>query len=305
MKRLLVLPLLLCGITLLCFFLLKALPGDPVAGLVGERASPEAIEQIRKEIGEDRGFMTQYLGYVTLLARGNFGRSYYTNREVLGDMLSKLPNTLKLAVAAMSVAVPMGVALGLIAAYRRRGFTVWAYEAASVGGVSVPVFWSAIMLMLLVSLELKLLPPSGTGGLKFIVLPAAVLSLPALATVARVTRTAVLEIISMPYVRTARAKGLRPQQISLSHVLRNALIPIITVVGLDFGSYLNGAVVTETIFGWDGIGRFTMNGIVKRDYPVILGCVIAGTVIFVFVNLLTDILYHLLDPRIRARDKER
>lgn len=298
-------PLLLFGITLFSFSLLRALPGDPVAGLAGQRASPEAVQQIRAAIGADKGLVPQYLGYLTLLTKGNLGRSYYTNRDVLSDLLLKLPNTMRLALAAMCIAVPAGIGLGLAAAYRQRGPVAWVYEVISVGGVSVPVFWSGIMLMLLVSLQWKLLPPSGTGGLRFIVLPAVVLSLPALATLARVTRTSVRDVMTMPYVRTARAKGLSPLRVKASHVLRNALVPIVTIVGLDFGSYLNGAVVTETIFGWDGIGRFTMEGIITRDYPVILGCIIAGTLLFVMVNLMTDILYHLLDPRIRTHVKER
>jgi ABC-type dipeptide/oligopeptide/nickel transport system permease component len=289
----------------LSFSLLRSLPGDPAAGLAGQRASPEAIAQIRAAIGADKSLGAQYLGYLALLMQGNLGRSYYTNRDVLQDVLQKLPNTMRLALFAMCVAVPAGVVLGLAAAYQRRGPVVWVYEVISIGGVSVPVFWSGIMLMLLVSLTWKLLPPSGTGGMRFMILPALVLSLPALATLARVTRTAVLDVMAMLYVRTARAKGLSSLRVKVLHVLRNALVPIVTIIGLDFGSYLNGAVVTETIFGWDGIGRFTMEGIITRDYPVILGCIITGTIVFVAVNLLTDVLYHLLDPRIRTHVKER
>ncbi len=175
----------------------------------------------------------------------------------------------------------------------------------SIGGLSIPVFWSAIIVMMLLSLKLKLFPPSGTGDLRFLILPAFVLSIPAMATLARVTQTSVMEIMRMPFMNTARAKGLRPRTINTVHLLKNALIPIVTIIGLDFGSYLNGAVVTETVFGWDGIGRFTMEGILKRDYPVILGCIIIGTIIFVVVNAVTDVLYHYLDPRIRLSVKER
>jgi ABC-type dipeptide/oligopeptide/nickel transport system permease component len=171
-----------------------------------------------------------------------------------------------------------------------------------IAAVSIPVFWCAIMLMLLVCLKWQLLPPSGTGGLRFIILPALVLAVPVTATLARVTRVSVLESLAMPHVRAAYARGSCKMHIFFWHVLRNALIPIVTIIGLDFGSYLNGAVVTETIFGWDGLGRYIMDGIVKRDYPVILGGIMTGTTIFVFVNLLTDILYHYLDPRIRLDD---
>jgi ABC-type dipeptide/oligopeptide/nickel transport system permease component len=153
--------------------------------------------------------------------------------------------------------------------------------------------------MLFLSLQLKLFPPSGTGDIRFLILPSLTLSFPAIAAISRVTRTALIEIFDMPFVTTAKAKGLPESKINGIHVFKNALIPIITVIGLDFGSYLNGAVLTETIFGWDGIGRFTMEGIIKRDYPVIMGCVIAGTMIFVAINLIVDIMYHYLDPRIR------
>src|SRR5574340_944187 len=159
--------------------------------------------------------------------------------------------------------------------------------------------------MLFFSLKLKLLPPSGTGGMRYLILPALTLSLPALASVVRVTRVSVLDVLDLPFVRTARAKGIRENRVNILHILKNALIPVATVIGLEFGSYLNGAVLTETIFGWDGIGRFTMEGILKRDYPVIMGCIIVGTMIFVLINLLVDILYYYLDPRVRVDGTER
>lgn len=305
LKRLLLLIPLLFGITLLAFFLLNALPGDPVLSLVGERASPEVIENIRKEIGVDKGFIGQYMGYLKLLLHGDFGRSYYTNRDVLKDIIMKFPNTMRLAFAAMLIAVPLGIVAGFISAYKRDRFIDRLINVVSITGLSIPIFWSAIIIMLFLSLKLKLFPPSGTGDIRFLFLPAFVLSIPAMATLSRVTRTTILDILKMPYINTARAKGLPSIKISIVHVLKNAIIPIVTIIGLDFGSYLNGAVVTETIFGWDGIGRFTMEGIIKRDYPVIMGCIIFGTAVFVLVNLITDILYHYLDPRIRLHAKEK
>jgi ABC-type dipeptide/oligopeptide/nickel transport system permease component len=301
---LLLVPLLL-GITLFAFFLLKALPGDIVVSLVGERATPETMESIRREIGADKSFAYQYWGYLKLLSRGDFGSSYYTNRSVLSDIAAKFPNTMTLAFAAMLFAVPSGIILGFIAAYSKDRFAEKCVDALSLSGLSIPVFWSALMVMILFSLKLKLFPPSGTGGPAFLVMPAFVLSIPAAATLARITKITVSDILGMPYIKTARAKGLSPLSIQGVHVLRNALIPIVTIIGLDFGSYLNGAVVTETIFGWDGIGRFTMEGIIKRDYPVIMGCIIVGTVLFVLINLITDLLYHLLDPRIRLHVRDR
>jgi ABC-type dipeptide/oligopeptide/nickel transport system permease component len=169
----------------------------------------------------------------------------------------------------------------------------------------MPVFWSGLLLMLLFSLRLKVLPPSGTGGLQYLVLPAITLSLPALATLIRVTRITVLDLMDMQFIRTARAKGLTETAINSIHIMKNALIPVITVIGLEFGSYLNGAVLTETIFGWDGIGRYAMEGIIKRDYPVIMGCLLIGTIVFVLMNLIVDIVYHYVDPRVRLHGTDR
>ena len=289
------------GITLLTFAFTKALPGDPVLSMVGERAQPETIEKIRKELGTDKNILSQYAGYIRLLLTGEFGRSYYTNRKVFDDLLLKFPNTLKLALGAMLIAVPLGFLFGFISAVKRDTIADRIILAVSATGLSVPVFWSGLLIMFFFSLKLRLLPPSGTGDFRFLILPAITLSLPALATLSRVTRTTLVEIFDMPFITTARAKGITEMKIRLIHVLRNALIPLITIIGLDFGSYLNGAVLTETIFGWDGIGRFTMEGIIKRDYPVILGCVVIGTLFFVIINLIVDILYHYLDPRIRMR----
>jgi peptide/nickel transport system permease protein len=297
-------PLLL-GVTLLTFSLTKALPGDPVLNMVGERAQIEVIEKIRKELGADKNVLSQYFGYISLLLKGEFGRSYYTNRKVFDDLLLKFPNTLKLALGAMIIAIPVGLLLGFISAYKKDTILDSLISSISVSGLSVPVFWSGLLIMLFFSLKLKILPPSGTGDIRFLVLPSITLSLPALATLSRVTRTLLIEIFDMPFITTARAKGITELKINFIHIFKNALIPLITVIGLDFGSYLNGAVLTETIFGWDGIGRFTMDGIIKRDYPVIMGCVIVGTVIFVLINLLVDIVYHYLDPRVRLHENIR
>lgn len=304
-KRLLLLIPLLLGITLLTFSLTKALPGDPALSLVGERAQPEVIEKIRKELGSDKNIIVQYAGYLRLLLKGELGRSYYTNRKVFDDIVIKFPNTIKLALGAMLIAVPIGLLLGFISAYKRNTYIDRLISSLSITGLSLPVFWSGLLIMLLLSLKLKLFPPSGTGDLRFLVMPALTLSLPAIATLARVTRTSVIEIFDMPFINTARAKGLPVMKINFVHVFKNALIPLVTVIGLDFGSYLNGAVLTETIFGWDGIGRFTMEGIIKRDYPVIMGCIIVGTAVFVLINLVIDIVYHYIDPRVRLYGSDR
>lgn len=293
------------GITLLTFSLTKALPGDPVSGLVGVRAKPEVIESIRRELNLDRNVSIQYLSYVKLLATGEFGRSYYTNRKVVDDLIVKFPNTMLLAVCAMVFSVPVGILLGFISALRRGSVIDRIISSISIIGLSVPVFWSGLLIMLFFSLKLKLFPPSGMGDVRFFILPSITLALPAIAALTRVSRTTLLDIIGMPYVRTARAKGLKEKAVLFIHVLKNALIPLVTVIGLDFGSYLNGAVLTETIFGWDGIGRYAMDGIMKRDYPVVMGCIITGTIVYVLINLLVDILYHYLDPRVRLYAKAR
>lgn len=297
-------PLLL-GITFITFSLTKALPGDPVFSIVGERSSPEIIEKIRKEIGADKNIVRQYAGYVRLLLQGELGRSYYTNRKVAEEISLKFPNTLILAFAAMIIAAPLGVLFGFIAALHKGRPADRIITLLSVSGISMPVFWSGLLLMLFFSLRLKVLPPSGTGGLQYLILPAITLSLPALATLVRVTRITVLDVMDMQFIRTARAKGIAETSINQIHIMKNALIPIITVIGLEFGSYLNGAVLTETIFGWDGIGRYAMEGIIKRDYPVIMGCLLVGTVVFVLMNLLVDVIYHYADPRVRVHGTDR
>lgn len=304
-KRVILLIPMLLGITMITFALTKALPGDPVYTMVGERSSLEIIEKVRREIGADKGTVRQYIGYVSLLAKGEMGRSYYTNRKVLDDIKSRFPKTLVLAAGAMFVAVPPGIGLGLLAALRKGAIADRIISTASMIFISVPVFWSGLLIMLFFSLSLKLLPPSGTGGPRYILLPSLTLALPALATIIRVTRVSVLDVVNMPFIRTARAKGIKEKSINTLHIMKNALIPVVTVIGLDFGSYLNGAVLTETIFGWDGIGRFTMEGIIKRDYPVIMGCIIVGTILFVMINLLVDVIYHYVDPRVRIHGTKR
>ena len=284
---------------MLTFSLTKALPGDPALSMVGERASPEVIESIRKELNTDKSFFVQYIGYVKLLLKGEFGRSYYTNRKVSDDIAAKFPNTLLLAVGAMLLAVPAGILLGFISAVKRGTAIDRGISSLSVIGLSLPVFWSGLLIMLFFSLKMKMLPPSGMGDIRFLIMPSLTLALPALATLTRISRTTLIDLFGMPYVRTARAKGLSEGRVKFIHVFKNALIPLVTVIGLDFGSYLNGAVLTETIFGWDGIGRFAMEGIIKRDYPVIMGCIIVGTTVYALINLMVDIIYHYLDPRVR------
>jgi len=304
-RVLLFLPTLL-GITLITFVLMQALPGDPVQGMAGERANLETLARIRAELGADRPLPLQYLGYLKLLAQGELGRSYYTNRKVADDLLQKFPNTLRLAVTAILFASVGGIVLGILSAVKRG--TVWDKIASviSVGGISIPVFWLGLTLMLVFALYLRWLPPSGmgNGAFAYLILPAATLGTYSLAYISRITRSSMIDSLSQPYIATARAKGLSEFTVIAKHALKNSLIPIVTIIGLDLGSYLNGAVLTETIFGWDGIGRYALDGIMKRDYPVIMGVVLFGAVVFVAINLLVDITYRYLDPRVRVPGTE-
>ncbi len=298
LKRLLLVPVVLAGVTFLVFLLIWALPGDPALALVGERAKAETVESIRRELGVDRPFLKQYLGYLKLIMHGELGRSFYTNRSVADDLIDKLPNTLALAACAMALAVPIGVSLGLFMALRQRRLERL-LNFITMAGVSLPVFWIGLILMLLISVKARLLPPSGTGGFSYIILPAITLAIPAFASIARVTKTVAMDVLNQPFMLTARAKGLTHLRVVFAHLLKNTLIPVVTVIGLDFGSYLNGAVLTETIFGWDGVGRFAMEGIIKRDYPVVMGTVLVGTLAFVGINLIVDLCYAAMDPRVR------
>jgi ABC-type dipeptide/oligopeptide/nickel transport system permease component len=301
LKRLLVAVPTLLGLALVTFLLLRAIPGDPALGLVGERADPETVAAIRAELGQGEPLPVQFIGYLKLLGSGNLGRSYYTKRDVMDDMLQKFPNTLRLAFAAMCVATLFGMLLGVMSAVKRGTYWEKVFSAMSLAGISLPVFWVGLVFMLVFAFMLPWLPPSGMGdgGMAYLVLPAATLGLNSAAYIARITRMSLIEALSSQYIATAKAKGLSPFVIVGKHALRNALIPVITLIAIDFGSYLNGSVLTETIFGWDGIGRYALDGIMKRDYPVILGTVLFGSGIFVFFNMLADIAYAYIDPRIR------
>ncbi len=301
LKRVLLFFPTLFGVTLITFILMQALPGDPVVSMVGDRATPETIARIRAQLGQDRPLPLQYLGYLKLLATGELGHSLYTNRAITDDLLQKFPNTLYLALAAMLFASLIGMSLGVFAAVKKGTFWDRLVTLISVGGISVPVFWLGLALMLIFALYLRWLPPSGMGNgdPAYLILPAVTLGTFSLAYIARITRSSMLETLSQPYIATARAKGLSEASVVLKHGLKNSLIPVVTLIGLDLGSYLNGAVLTETIFGWDGIGRYALDGILKRDYPVIMGVVLFGAVVFVTVNLLVDLSYRFLDPRVR------
>ena len=268
--------------------------------LVGERASPEAIEAIRKELGVDKPFLYQYIGYMRLLCKGKLGRSFYTNREVVQDIKEKLPHTLYLAVAAILFASFVGIVFGVIMAVTRGSFWDHLFSSFAIAGVSLPVFWIGLILMLVFSLTFRLLPPSGMGegNLIFLILPASTLGLNSAAYISRITRSSLLDVLAQPFVATARSKGLSERAVIFKHSLKNAMIPVVSIMALNLASLFSGAVITETIFAWPGIGRLFIQSMYARDYPMLMGILMMGSFMVVFFNLLADLVYGWLDPRI-------
>ncbi len=299
-RLLLAIPTLL-GVLVVAFLLLYVAPGDPVMAMVGERADAETIARLRRELRLDDPIHVQFGHYVGGVVRGDLGRSYITNRPILRDIRERFPKTLQLAGAAMLLASVLGISLGILSARRPGGIIDRIGLGIAYLGVSFPVFWVGLLLILLFAVTLRVLPASGAGGLKYLILPALALGMRSIAFLARMTRSAMLDALGSDFVRTARAKGLTEQSVVVRHALRNALIPIITVLGLDFGSYLTGSILTETIFSWPGLGRYVVNAISRRDLPAIQGSVLFLSTVFVLVNLITDLAYAKADPRVSYR----
>lgn len=307
LRRLFLLVPVLFGIITITFILMFVIPGDPIQGMVGERATKETIESIRRELGLHRHILVQYGLYILRVIRGDLGRSYWTGQDVFDTLCKRFPNTLRLAFASMVFAVVIGLALGilpfLLPTPWMRSLVEKVTMVISTIFVSTPVFWFGLLLIYLFSIRLGILPSSGMGRgeLTYLILPALTLGTRSSAFIARITHTAMAEAMAEAHIRTARAKGLGEWVVVMKHALKGALIPIITMIGLDLGSYLNGSVLTETIFGWPGIGRYAWEGIIRRDLPVVMGSILFGAVIFVFVNLCVDIIYHYIDPRVRVK----
>jgi ABC-type dipeptide/oligopeptide/nickel transport system permease component len=297
-RRLLLSIPTLFGVLVVAFLLLYVAPGDPVQAMVGERADEATIARLRQELRLDDPLPVQFGHYLAGVVKGDLGKSYITNRPIRKDILERFPKTLQLAGAAMLLATICGVSLG-VASGRRPGSTIDRFGLGiAYLGISFPVYWVGLLLILLFAVTLHWLPPSGFGGLRYLVLPALALGMRSIAFLARMTRTAMLDALSADYIRTARAKGLSEVLVVARHALRNALIPIITVLGLDFGAYLTGSILTETIFSWPGLGRYVVNAIARRDLPAIQGSVLFLSAIFVLVNLITDVAYAKADPRV-------
>jgi ABC-type dipeptide/oligopeptide/nickel transport system permease component len=288
----------LLGVLVVTFLLLYVAPGDPVQAMVGERADAATIARMRAELHLDDPLPSQFAHYVGSIVRGDLGTSYITRRPILRDLLERFPATLRLAAAAMFFATVTGVAIGIYGAWRPGSAVDRLAGLGAYLGVSFPVYWVGLLLILMFAVHFRLFPPSGYGGLAFLVLPALTLGMRSVAFMSRMTRASMQEVLGSDYVRTARAKGAHEGRVVLSHAFRNALMPVITVLGLDFGSYLTGSILTETIFSWPGVGRYVLNAIDKRDLPAVQGSILFLSVVFVLVNLLTDLAYAKADPRV-------
>lgn len=298
-RLLLTIPVLL-GVATLVFSLIHFIPGDPAQAMLGEGAAPEDVAQLRERLGLDRPLVVQYASFLQGLLRGDLGVSLRNDQPVLQQILERMPATAELAFASMAVAVLIALPLGIIAAVWRGTAIDYSAMTLSLVGISVPNFWLGPLLAIVFAVELGWLPVGGRGTLAHLVLPAATLGAALAAILARMTRASLLEELREPYVLAARAKGVSRTRAVLHHALRNSLIPIVTILGLQFGVVLTGAVITETIFAWPGIGRLLIQSISFRDYPTVQGCVLLIAVTYVAVNLITDLTYGFLDPRIRV-----
>ena len=307
LKRLLLSIPVLLGVLLLGFMLLQLVPGDPAVVLAGPMAPPEVIEQIRVEMGLDQPLLVQFALYLGRVLEGDLGRSLISNVPVIEELARTVGPTIELMVACLVWSIPLGIAMGTLAAVFQGRFVDQVVMAISVAGVSMPIFFIALVLMQYLGFHWQLLPFVGRGGplwtvegLQHIALPALSLGLIFIGPVARMTRTAVLDTLRADYVRTARAKGLKERIVVIRHALRNALIPVLTLIGLQAGYLLGGAVVTETIFSWPGVGRLAVGAILASDFPLAQGTILVLALSFIAINLIVDLLYAALDPRVKT-----
>ncbi len=328
-KRILMLIPVLVGVSVLSFSLIHIAPGDPARTIAGEHASPQTINAIREKYGLDKPLPAQYWIWFKRVLLGDLGRSIVSNEHVSKEILDRFPNTVELSFFAMLIAVVVGSLAGIISASRQYSVLDYSTMGVALFGVSMPVFWLGIMLMMIFGVFFRWLPiggrinilipfqrvtgfylldsiikgnfPAFISTLRYLLLPSVTLSTIPMATIARVTRSSMLEVLRQDYIRTQRAKGLSERSVIYKHAVRNAMLPVITVIGLNFGLLLAGAILTETVFSWPGMGRYVVNAVRMRDYPVVQGCVMFFASLFVIVNLITDILYVFIDPRIKYR----
>jgi peptide/nickel transport system permease protein len=298
-RLVLAIPVLL-GVATIVFALVHLIPGDPVQAMLGDAASPESVAELRGRLGLDRPLPLQYAAFISGAAHGDLGVSLRTNERVTTAIAARLPATVELALAAILVAVAIAIPAGVVAAAKAGTGIDHAATTLALVGISMPNFWLGPLLAIVFSVELGWLPVSGRGTLAHLILPAVTLGAPLAAVLARMTRASLIEELRELYVTAARARGLPTARVVLKHALRNSLIPIVTVLGLQVGAVLTGAVITETIFAWPGVGRLLIQSIGFRDYPLVQGCVLLIAVTYVSMNLLTDMVYAYLDPRIRV-----
>jgi peptide/nickel transport system permease protein len=297
----------LVGIALVAFFAIRLVPGDAVLTILGQEATPELAAEVRRIMGLDQPLYMQLIDWFAHLARLDFGKSFTSGRPIMPDILLRLPATLELTLAATLVSITLAIPLGMLTAMKRG--SIWDYieRMISLAGLSMPSFWLALLLIEVFALRLDILPAVGyvpftedpIGNLRGLILPALSLGVGMVAVVARYTRSSMLDVLGQDYIRTARGKGLRERRLIIRHALKNALIPVVTVIGIQMGRLIGGTVIVEEIFAWPGLGRFTLQAIFERDYPVVQTMVMVIAFSFVIINLLVDILYCYLDPRIR------
>lgn len=308
-KRLLLMIPILLGVTFIVFFIMNLTPGDPAAIILGDQASAEALAAMRLELGLDKPLLVRYFKYIWDMLHGDLGLSYKNQLSVWAQVIDKFPNTAILAVAGIFVALIIGIPVGIISAKKQYTALDNTSMVLSLIGVSMPNFWLGLLLSLLFALKLGWLPSQGMGSgfvglLRSIVLPAITLGTGSAATVVRMTRSSMLEVIRQDYISTARAKGISERQVTFRHMLKNAMIPIVTAVGLQFGSLLGGAMLTETVFSWPGLGRLMVESINSKDIPMVMGATIFLAIMFSVVNLIVDLIYAFIDPRIKSQYKK-
>lgn len=300
-RRLALLVPTLGGVTLAVFLMLHLTPGDPAQIMLGEFASGAEVQRLRRELGLDQPLLVQYVRFVGRALHGDLGVSIRSRRPVAREIADRLPATVTLTASAVAVAVAAGVTLGTLAAVGRSPLVDSLVMAVALVGLSMPTFWSGLLLILVFALSLRWLPITETAGVRALILPAVTLAAPAAAVLARITRSSILEVLQQNFVQTARAKGLVERRVVVVHVLRNALVPVLTIVGLQTGGLLAGAVIVESVFARPGLGRLAVTAILARDFPLAQGIVLVVAVMYVFVNVAVDVGYGLLDPRIRYR----
>ena len=287
-------------VTVAVFLMLHLTPGDPAEVFLGDkRSSPELLEKVREDMGLNRPLHVQYLSYMGSALRGDLGRSLQTNVPVMEQILNRLPWTIELAAAALLIAAVFGISLGIIAALNHNTVIDTLAMALALVGISMPVYWSSLLLILLFAVQLRVLPAIGQGGVERLILPATALALVSAGALARMVRSSMLEALNQEFVLTARAKGISERRVVIRHVLRNALIPVVTILGLMLGNMLSGAVITETIFARLGIGQKYVEAVLQKDFTMVQGTTLFIALMYVFVNIVVDIVYAFIDPRIR------